>query len=678
MSAFSSAQSGRAAAIARRHALSAGKAALPQAADRMRSGLRSAAVPQAPAASDTALPKPAPAAPAPVAASTAAAVNSVGSLGGRLLSMLRRRQMSAGKQSLPVAAAVSSSAAATLPATTPSNPAPSYAFAAPDMGNSASSGREQARARRAELSRNGRGNAAPAQPSRPVRQDPPASLIKVNESPVSGGGQVTGSRIGRGRQVTGHEPGATLPISGTQYIVANGDAAVCAGGPKVGLARTAGGLLVSGTLVRSKVQVTGDEAGASVTITGEADQRPGDDLTPRSDGGVYGAGQFQRQTNPHGHTAFGNNLARSAQTVGSRERMLQPALEATDGGMSITGSALGLGRTLRVTGDEDGACRHVTGDQYLTQARRQAERSRSGGGSAPRQQMCAARRDLASGAQVGVAQTPSGQHVSGGYVEPNPRVTGDESGSCLLIITGTPYHGAGMVHALSDPAQRQPAGQRPRAGRSSVAVSGDTPLHDSHDSHVTGTARGAARAISGTPYCPDVSERSAQSTQMPAPVDPVALVDSRFSVASPQRSAHLRADPSAVQAPSAAGRITGSFAVGQDKITGNIEFLFKPRQAADAGAGTKRACISGEGRTEGRTITGAAWSEQSNVTGTEGYIATERNPSQRAGKPHAFAGAGRFKALAKHEEPKQLVSGMVGGGMSQSAARVTLSGGAQA
>jgi len=64
------------------------------------------------------------------------------------------------------------------------------------------------------------------------------------------------------------------------------------------------------------------------------------------------------------------------------------------------------------------------------------------------------------------------------------------------------------------------------------------------------------------------------------------------------------------------------------------------------------------------------------VTGTEGSFAADRNPSQRGPKAKPFAGSAVFKAEASHEEPKQLVTGTFGFS-SKSAAKVTLSGGAQ-
>ncbi len=62
----------------------------------------------------------------------------------------------------------------------------------------------------------------------------------------------------------------------------------------------------------------------------------------------------------------------------------------------------------------------------------------------------------------------------------------------------------------------------------------------------------------------------------------------------------------------------------------------------------RHRAITGEGRTDGRAITGtaAAWTSHGLVTGTEGYIAAGRNPTEGGGPSHAWAGARRFKDLA--------------------------------
>jgi hypothetical protein len=598
--------SGRAAAIARRQALSAGKAGLPPGPDRVRTGERTAAAAAAPA-----VPPPAPA-ESPAAASEAApgsfhdtAPVGIVSGSGRQAALARRRALSAGKTALPP-------------------------------------------------------------PTERVRGNALRYAPKVVPSATQGGQRVTGLRIGRGDQVTGDEPGATLPVSGTQYIGGEGGVGARPASPKVGLARTEGGVMVSGTLVRSRVAVTGDEAGAAIRITGERDQRIEDDLTPRAGEGAYTSAQFQRQADPHGQSVFGTNLGRSVRWAGSRERPRLTALESTEHGQPITGTA--VGRATRVTGDEEGACRQVTGDQYLSPARAQSECGGRGGGTAPAAHTGAVRRDPVTGGKVAMALTWRRQPVSGPNVEHDERVTGDAPGSCSTI-TGTPYQGPLTMQGWCDPSAASAAEARLAANTgSAAAVTGDAPVHDAQ---VTGIARGAGRHISGTPYYRPGGARAADTGDAAHEGKPVQQLDARFSVQSPQRRAHLQA-----QATGAAQQITGTFAAGAGKVTGNREFAFRPRAASDPGAVPAHARLTGEGRSSGQPITGSAWSDQSNVTGTEGYIAAERNASERAGKPQSFAGARRFKVETITADPKQLVTGMVGWSPRQGA-RVTLSGGAQ-
>jgi hypothetical protein len=625
--AFASAVGGRAASFARRRALSAGKAALPPARERTGAGRGQAAPPPAVVAANT---RPSgPAAEAVPVANNAPTIPlaSNGSLSGRLLSIQRRHQLSAGK--------IAGNGVAQKPQAAPA--------AAPAPVNGASSAREEARLRRAELSRRGRGDLPPAAPARIARQGtiipaPPAAPMPTS----AGASYVTGLRLTSKSTITGGDQrGPALSVNP---------------GKKVGFSRTQGGLTVSGTLVRSAVRVTGDEAG-SVEITGEADQRIADDLTPRADDRPASAAQFRRQAEPHGASVHGTNLGRSLRSAGSRERLRQAAIESTAGGLPVTGSA--LGRSVRITGDEAGSCRRVTGDQYLSPAESQSECGGTGGGTAPAAHIGAQRRDPVTGAKVRIAQTWTGRRVTGIDVEHDPRVTGDEPGSCRTI-TGSTYQGAGTIDAWCDDDAAAEARARLAPRVATTAVTGDIPRDAAG---VTGTARGATRSITGTPYyTPDI--------EAAAPTEPVAAIDEHFSIRSPQRAAHLRANGNG-----RSRQITGSFASGGDKVTGNLEFVFRSRSVAKGEATASRTKLTGEG-TPGRRITGDSWSDNAKVGGTESWIAVERNPSERGGKPKPFAGAGRFKALASAEEPKHLVTGMFGYS-SDTGAKVTLSGGAQ-
>jgi hypothetical protein len=452
-------------------------------------------------------------------------------------------------------------------------------------------------------------------------------------------------------RVTGDEAGAALPVSGTQYVAADGPPAVPGGGQKVGLTRTAQGLTVSGTAVRNKVAITGDEFGEHLRITGKADQKLSDDLTPRSDGSFRPA-QFPRRADPQGATAVGTRLT---PPTGVQAASWRP-LETTTGGLTVSGTAVGLGGC--VTGNEAGSSRTITGDQYAALASTSAPSA----GSTSAQ----GRLDPVTGGKVTVAQTWSGQRVTGPSVEHRPNVTGDEPGSCRPV-TGTPYQGPSTAFGWCEAGEGDGTAQRMAPTRRGVAVSGDVPTHTNA---VTGTARGSGRNVTGTAYYGDMRAAEAASDDWTGSrTFPVALARrwaDQASTGDANESGDVRLPPSGVP-----GRITGSFAYGDGKVTGNQEFLFRARAPRER----QESPVTGEGRTEGRTITGSSYKANGRVTGTEGYIAAGRNPSQGGGEPHGWAGASRFRDQGAPAEPRQAVTGL--SGASAKGSRVTLSGGAR-
>ena len=652
---------GRRAAMQRRRLLAQGRAALPPSRERTKT---SAAVSE-PARAVAASSSP-PAAAAPAGTPTAGGDGTVATLAGgkqvtgRLMSMLRRRQLSAGKAALatpapaPVGEVASHSPAEAATSASDAQERSAEAASAPGSVR----GHAFARQLRMRRAREKAASGAPARPARRGRLEyPPKVVVDITAE----GQKVTGLKYTDAARVTGADKGLGKPISGTQYISPR-DAAARSPAAKVGLFATPGGRVVSGTLIRSRVRITGDEAGERSRVTGNAEGSTEGDITPRQVHVYDGLSQFARQANPHGHTVFGTNLGRSLNVAGSRSRERQRPLETTERGLAITGSA--IGRSARVTGDEPGACRVVTGDQYLAPPTRQAECGGSGGGSAaPTPGAADARRDPVTGAKVTVSTTWGGARITGGSVEHDPAVTGDEAGSCR-VITGTPYQGPETMLGWCDAQTAAEAEARcaPRPAR--LTVTGDVPLDEEG---VTGTQRGAQRDITGTPYYQALQPQKAIE-------DRVASVASGFSVRTPQRESQLRRRVDPLAAPSAAASITGTFAHGLGKITGNLEFGFTPRRAPDDREQLPR--VTGEGGTKSARVTGDAWASHGRITGTEGYIAHERNPSQRGGKAEAFAGSRFFKDKARHEEPRQIVTGMVGWSP-KSAAKVTLSGGAQ-
>ncbi len=571
---------------------------------------------------------PAPTPEVTTAPATAAGVVSDAHL-GRSMSIERRRRLSQGKAALTGAAPTG---AVGLP------------LAAESVEADPSSGRERARTRRVEASRYGSEALHRPQPEGSVSYAP-----KVVVTPTHGGQQVTGLRIGQGVRVTGDEAGAALPVSGTQYVSADGPPAVQGGGQKVGLTRTAQGLTVSGTAVRNRVAITGDEFGEHLRITGKADQKLADDLTQRSDGG-YRPAQFPRRANPHGAGAVGT---RPTPPTGM-------PLETTTGGLTVSGTAVGRGGC--VTGNEAGSWRTITGNQYA------ALESTPGTVAASASAHPQGRLDPVTASKVTVAQTWNGQRVTGPSVEHRPNVTGDEPGSCRPV-TGTPYQGPSTAFGWCEPGVGDGSAQRLGPTPRGVAVSGDVPTHSGA---VTGTARGHGRNVTGTAYYGDMRAAQAVADDWTGSrTFPVALarrLADQEGADDVKESGDVRLSPS-----SEPGRITGSFAYGDGKVTGNQEFLFRARPTRER----KESPVTGEGRTEGRTITGSSYKANDRVTGTEGHFAAGRNPSQGGGEPHGWAGASKFRDQGTPAgPPRHAVTGL-SGSSPKAGSKITLSGGAQ-
>ena len=219
-----------------------------------------------------------------------------------------------------------------------------------------------------------------------------------------------------------------------------------------------------------------------------------------------------------------------------------------------------------------------------------------------------------------------------------------------------------------EPDEREPATQRLDPRPDGVAVTGDLPMTSEK---VTGTERGEFKNVTGTPYYRDLR-----------PVEPAADDGTRWQafsvpVALARRWVGRESETdNSLPASNVPGRITGSFAIGDGMVTGNHEFLFRPRLNGNG----KPPAVTGEGRIEGREITGspAAWKSDDRVTGTEGYIAAGRNPTEAGGGSNGWAGTRRFALLATPGAPQDdsKVTGRVGGSQ-KAAARVTVSGGAR-
>ena len=167
-----------------------------------------------------------------------------------------------------------------------------------------------------------------------------------------------------------------------------------------------------------------------------------------------------------------------------------------------------VGRSERVTGDEPGSCRNITGDDYI--------------GKEQYGTFCAATPEPGD-YKVGVSSTQKGSAVSGTLTGRSGKVTGDEPGTCKAI-TGTPYAGAEQYRSYCAPEQAQQAAARTPA-RNATPGSVMTGLQPGIGGTLTGAEKGACENVSGTPYV------GADQFAAACPATPADARQSRFSAA---------------------------------------------------------------------------------------------------------------------------------------------------
>lgn len=479
---------------------------------------------------------------------------------------------------------------------------------------------------------------------------PTPSPAKVGASSTSRGGRVTGTEVGRSEKVTGDETGTCKRVTGTEYMAVEETGAFCGTSPephpqKAGFGMTARKNQISGSDLTREIDVTGGESGANRAITGSAYT---DTTTLRSKSG---------------------DAPKKVQT------------RHTSAGGAVSGTL--LDRSSKVSGAEQGACKRVTGSDYIS-----AEEFSS---------FCRAE-PFQPPAKVGVSRTLKGQDVSGTPMGRSSSVTGDEYGACKPV-TGTAYIGADQYADFCASRVAAEAINRARLGRN-AELTGTQP---GPDAKLTGTARGECQSVSGTPYLGDDQQAAAcgrpamathhrvrgpEEAMHNAGITGNALDASAsrqpgdFSVASPARTA-LGSETQRItgSAFGGAGRITGSLARATGLVSGTPEFRYRDSAEQPVAATVMTASepmperITGEGRE--RTVTGDAWDRGGRVTGTEGRSAAGRNPTQR-GEARGNGTNVSARAFRETEHPALAPSRVTGSsGNSTSGAAVTLSGGAR-
>lgn len=453
-------------------------------------------------------------------------------------------------------------------------------------------GRQLAQQRRLVQSLTGRTTQESASTTRPagrLRPSRSTSLApapsKVEEAHTLAGQLVTGTQVERSHHVTGNEYGACRSVTGTEYIGQEQYDAFCGTKPaprpsKIGFGSTLMGQPVSGSEVGRSSHVTGDEPGACRSITGD-----------------------QYLGNEHFDKFCGRRPVPEAAKVVETQ---------TQGGRSVTGSSLLLGN--KVTGNEIGSCRGITGTQYMS--REDGELCATNTPSGPHKvSIMSTRREQTvsgtavsrseqkvtggeagaarpiTGSQYALSQTgepgirPGASTRRGNQESAHPKHVGDgdlRSAAVTVMDDNSWAHRVAAANVQFAPNQQVPQ-QQPATFRTQT-LTGDIP--GAGGGRITGDERGACEPVTGTAYVgPDNLHASCTIssrwlTRFPeAVVEPVSQAPVDFSVQTPARQAWTRRQQQQAVTGSAmdiSDRITGPGNKAGGLITGTPEFRHGP------------------------------------------------------------------------------------------------------
>jgi hypothetical protein len=378
------------------------------------------------------------------------------------------------------------------------------------------------------------------------------------------------------------------------------------GPSKVGVSATALGQTVTGTRVGRSARTTGDEPGSCRQVTGTEylgaelfQEFCGVEPTPApnrikeaimTDRGqtVTGAqvGRSPRVTGDE--TGAGRTLTGTPYTSPGPEGA-PPKVRSTQtySGRSVTGSM--IGRSERMTGNEPGSCQRVTGNEYLGFEHYQGY-CRSGSEPEPH-----------GSKKVGADATWHGQQVTGSLVGRSRQVTGNEPGTCE-IVTGTAYLGQEQFRSHCAPETLRAIAQRTPSPRGTPGA-GLTGIQPGIDGGMTGAAKGVCQEVTGTPYigedqffatCGQGVEATPGSADFPQPLSGGNW--GAFSVESPAQAA--QSEPASrmitgIRYDQPQDRVTGPFNMASGVVTGTEDFRQRrPGRAQPRGVGINPAPLA--------------------------------------------------------------------------------------
>ncbi len=563
------------------------------------------------------------------------------------------------------------------------------------------SGRELAKVLRAQRSQRGAAGEKRSAPVGRQRQrkkedkgeKAPDAYWKVGVSETLRGQEVTGTVVGRSAKTTGDDHGVCRPVTGTEYLGADIFREFCqsepsAPPPKVRVTTTLRGQPVTGTEVGRSPKVTGDEPGTCDRVTGteylsteqlqqfcgdvpvEAPVRVTTSHTARGNVVTVAGSQANKVTGDEPGAARALTGTQYPTPGNGRSYPEKVGVSRTARGEEVTGTL--VGRSPKVTGDEPGSCKRITGDDYV--------------GAEQYQELCGVEPEPQD-AKVGVSQTLKGRVVTGTMSGHSAKVTGSEPGLCKAV-TGTPYAGAEQYreYCPSEVVEEVVARERPGRSTPGPVATGTQP---GVNGRMTGAERGACEPVTGTPYVGADQYAAACPSTAAEPGSPDFPQMLAAPAPTPAMGASAPANVSAVTSgvrvtgdDSGRGHITGPFGKASGKVTGTEEARFgrggqavpaipEPQSDVD---GRPKGRITGEGMEAGPRITGDDWARGDRVTGTEGSSAMRRNPTRRGQRVTSVMPPKRNEELP---EPVSKVTGGTGQEDKKKGPLVTYSGGAR-
>ncbi len=469
--------------------------------------------------------------------------------------------------------------------------------------------------------------------------------FKVGKSPTSQGLSITGTMVGRGDRVTGDEPGTCKRVTGTEYVGADQAQAYCGTSSepaprKIGMTETRKGKAVTGNLVGRSGKVTGDEVGAGRQTTGTQYMQPGDGSVPPKvgvtntlrGGAVTGTmiGRGQRMTgdepgscrNVTGDEYLGQEQFKTFCENVPAPQDAKVGMSRTFKGETVTGTLTGRGG--KVTGDEPGTCKTVTGTPYA--------------GVEQYDVYCDADAQAQAQSRTRAQRMTPGSVMTGLQPGIKGKMSGDARGACEPI-SGTPYVGADQYAQAcggGETAAMPGSPDFPQSiggGASWTAFSVSTPARESQ------LIKRQQGAVTGTSY---------EQGNITGP----------FGMGT--------------------GKVTGTeqfrFGAGVNAQGATASAAQAPLQAE---ASEPRSRVTGEGMSGASKITGDDWDRGDRVTGTEGRSATGRNPTRRGAVNNAMPGAQGVGRREKENVAPQVSKVTGSAGSYDRGAMITVSGGAR-